>query len=175
MKLFYHFWCLEINYFVALNKPFFNLPNWDLIPLLLTQSMTGFTYLVTSVARIMHYIYKKVQISMRLREGRENTDPVPPCGKQINFIMTHNHQVPASIAIYWPSTIKYQPASFYNSSSRTVDLSLFTTHLMSTYSILGLAFGSFHMNIMKRTNKIQRTTFHARSLLLVPNIRNIPD
>ena len=44
-----------------------------------------------NVPEIIHY-YKKVQISMRLREGRENTDLVPPCGKQINFIMTHNHQ-----------------------------------------------------------------------------------
>ena len=43
--------------------------------------------------------------------------------------MTEYHRVPASIAIYWPSTIKYQPISLPTSHHRI--LSLFTTHLMS--------------------------------------------
>ena len=48
--------------------------------------------------------------------------------------MTQYHQVPDSTVIYWPSTIKYQPLSLYNSSSRNAQLSqldLFMTPLTS--------------------------------------------
>ena len=46
-----------------------------------------------------------------------------PSTKQYQLVLTQYHKVTASIVMYWPSTIKYQLVSLYNSSSHNAELS----------------------------------------------------
>ena len=77
----------------------------------------------TTIAPRCYLIWFGHTEALLLKKGHK-TDKIPALHK-LTHIPTYNeyHQVPASIAMYWPSTIKYQLVSLYNSSSRNAEWS----------------------------------------------------
>ena len=79
--------------------------------------------------------------------------------------MTQYRQVPESTAIYWPSTIKYQLFSLYNSSSRKGCPSLTILHLNFLFKGAGARYwgdqrgGAWDQGLMGKTDQERNSQF----------------
>ena len=79
--------------------------------------------------------------------------------------MTQYRQVPESTAIYWPSTIKYQLFSLYNSSSRKECPSLTILHLNFLFKGAGARYwgdqrgGAWDQGLMGKTDQERNSQF----------------